>query len=86
VVAGEVRVHAVSRAQLAQGLGLAEALVAAGLASSKADARRGLQGGGYSLNGERLDAERSLGPGDLLADRYVVLQKGKKNYAMLELQ
>ncbi len=86
VVAGEVRVHPVSRAELTSGLALVDALVAAGLASSKADARRGLQGAGYSLNGERLSAERNLVPDDLLADRYVVLQKGKKNYAMLEVR
>ena len=86
VVAAEVPVHAVSRVELERGYDVVDALVAAGLASSKADARRGLQGAGYSLNGERLSAERSLGPGDVLANRFVVLQKGKKNYAMLEVR
>jgi len=85
VVAGEVRVHPVPRALLEAGYPVADALVATGLASSKADARRGLSGGGYSLNGERLAEERALGPGELLAGRYVVLQKGKKHYAMLVL-
>jgi len=61
-----------------------DALVGAGLASSKADARRGLSGNGYSMNGERLAAERMLGTGDLLAGRFIVLQKGKKHYAMID--
>src|ERR1051326_7281413 len=43
-VAAEVRVLPVTRRQLDAGFPLAEALVGAGLASSKADARRGLQG------------------------------------------
>ena len=29
------------------------------------------------------DAARMIGPDDLLVGRYVMLQKGKKNYAML---
>jgi tyrosyl-tRNA synthetase len=84
LVAGEVRVHRVSQAELSAGLAIADALVGAGLASSKADARRGIQGAGYSVNGERLSAERTLGSDDLLAGRYIVLQKGKKNFALVE--
>jgi tyrosyl-tRNA synthetase len=85
LVAGEVPVEPVARAELERGLPVVEALVTAGLASSKADARRGLEAKGFSLNGERLDAERVIGTNDLLAGRYLVLQKGKKNYAMLEV-
>ncbi|HEV8151211.1 MAG TPA: hypothetical protein VGP61_13595, partial [Gemmatimonadales bacterium] len=86
LVAGEVRVHRVSLRELSAGLPIAEALVGAGLASSKADARRGIQGAGYSVNGERLSAERSLSSADLLAERYVVLQKGKKHFALIEVR
>lgn len=64
-------------------LSLLDALVSAGLASSKADARRGLEQKGFSVNGEVATSGRSLSDTDLLAGRYVVLQKGKKNYAML---
>jgi tyrosyl-tRNA synthetase len=84
VVAGEVQVLPVGRDRLAAGLPLAEALVGAGLASSKADARRGLQGNGFAVNGAKLSADRPLGPGDLLAGRYIVLQKGRKHYAMID--
>ena len=85
LVAGEVTLRQVSRAELETGLATIDALLSAGLASSKADARRGIEGAGYSVNGERLPADRKLGIADLLAGRYVVLQKGKKNYAMLEV-
>ena len=64
-------------------MSLVDALVTAGLASSKAEAKRGLEQKGFSVNGEAAAAGRSLVEEDLLAGRYVVLQKGKKNYAML---
>ena len=84
VVAGEGQVLPVPRDRLAAGFPVAEALVGAGLASSRADARRGLQGSGFAVNGDKLSAERALGPADLLAGRYIVLQKGRKHYAILD--
>jgi tyrosyl-tRNA synthetase len=86
VVAGEVVVHPVQAADLATGVPLVDALIGTGLAASKADARRGLQQSGYAVNGDRVPAERVLGPGDVLAGGYIVLQKGRKNYAMLEVR
>jgi tyrosyl-tRNA synthetase len=74
----------VARTALEAGYPVADALVATGLASSKADARRGLSSNGSSVNGERLAAERTLGADDLLAGRFIVLQKGKKHYAMID--
>ncbi len=85
LLAGEVPVQPVARAELERGLPVVDALVTAGLASSKADARRGLDAKGFSLNGERLDGDRVVGTTDLLTGRYLVLQKGKKNYAMLDV-
>lgn len=83
-VAKEVAVVQVTRAELEAGYPAVDALVGTGLASSKADARRGIHGSGYRVNGERLAAERALGAGDLLAGRFIVLQKGKKHYAMID--
>ena len=83
-VASEVHTVPITRAALEAGYPVADALVATGLASSKADARRGLSGNGYSVNGEKLGTERALGAGDLLAGRFIVLQKGKKHYAMID--
>jgi tyrosyl-tRNA synthetase len=66
------------------GLPITDALLRAGLASSKGDARRGIQGGGFSVNGEVVaSAERRLEPTDLIAGRYVMLQKGRRNHALL---
>ena len=86
MVAGEVRVLAVDRKQLAAGFALVDALIGTGLATSKAEARRGLSSNGFSLNGEKIGAERPLGAADLLAGRYIVLQKGKRSYALVEVR
>lgn len=87
VIAGEVPTSALDAETLAQGLPVVDALVSAGLATSKADARRGIQQQGFSVNGIRLaEADRRLTAGDLLHGRYVVLQKGRKNYAMMEVR
>ena len=63
------------------GLALVDVLVRAGLASSKADARRGLQAGGYYVNGEQVaDPGRHLTADDFAGRDWVLLRKGKKNY------
>jgi tyrosyl-tRNA synthetase len=65
-------------------------LVESGLAKSKAEARRGIQGRGFYLNDVpiedvdlRLGEDGFKGPPD---DRYVMLRKGKKNYVRLVLE
>jgi tyrosyl-tRNA synthetase len=83
VLASEIPTVRVPRAELA-GLSAVDALVRSGLASSKSDARRGIAGKGFLVNGEPIAApERTLGPGDLLHGTYVMLQKGKRNHALL---
>jgi tyrosyl-tRNA synthetase len=83
VLAGEIPSARLSREELL-GLTAADALVKASLATSKGDARRGIQGKGFSLNGEAIAAaDRKLAEGDLLAGRYVMLQKGRRSYALL---
>ncbi len=77
----------VSRAQLPDGLPVIEVLVASGLASSKADARRGIQGKGFYLNGRPIDdVELRIGEDSLQGppeERFLILRKGKKNYVRL---
>ncbi len=60
-----------------------EGLVRVGLASSKAEARRGIEGGGYSLNGDKLTEDRTLTASDILHGRYILLQRGRRHYAVL---
>ena len=65
-----------------QGLGILDALVACGLAASKGEARRLIQQGGISLDGEKAaDPTAVLAAGML--EKGIVIKKGKKVYHTL---
>ncbi len=70
----------VARSELLDdGLTLVDLLERTGLATSKKEARRIIDGGGAYVNNVRqTDAGRTLVPADLLHDRYVVLRKGSR--------
>jgi tyrosyl-tRNA synthetase len=65
------------------GVTLAAALAATPLASSLSDARRTIDQGAASVNGEVVRADRPLAESDLLYDRWILLRKGKRNYHLL---
>jgi tyrosyl-tRNA synthetase len=68
-------------------LTLVDAVVRAGLAKSKSEARRSIEQGGIYLNQQRVkDVDRRIAPGDWLADRNILLRKGKKDYALLRVE
>jgi tyrosyl-tRNA synthetase len=77
-----------SRDRLAgEGLALVDALVEAGLAKSKGEARRTISQGGAYVNNRRADrVEACLGPDDLASESVMVLRCGKKNYALLRFR
>jgi tyrosyl-tRNA synthetase len=61
-------------------------LVASGLVESKSAARRAIADGGAYLNNAKItDPEAPIGPVDLLHDRWVVLRRGKRSLAAVEL-
>jgi tyrosyl-tRNA synthetase len=61
-------------------------LVAAGLVKSKGDARRTIAEGGAYLNNERVtDPELVPGAGHLVAGSWLVLRRGKRNFAGVEI-
>jgi tyrosyl-tRNA synthetase len=82
--------HRISRAEFGGGMPLVEALVLTGLASSKADARRGIAGKGYYVNEVQItDAAHQLTEADLQErdrDSFVMLRKGKKTYLRLVVE
>jgi tyrosyl-tRNA synthetase len=86
----EMPTRQISRSQLGGRLPVVDLLVASGLASSKADARRGIQGKGFYLNDEpiqtidlQVDETQVQGPPER---QFIILRKGKKNYVRLMLQ
>ncbi|MFP4077754.1 MAG: tyrosine--tRNA ligase [Candidatus Izemoplasmataceae bacterium] len=66
-------------------LGLVQALVETGLASSKREARTMIKQNAISVNGEKInDTEAFIEKADALHERYTVLRRGKKHYALIK--
>jgi tyrosyl-tRNA synthetase len=69
-----------------RGTGVVDLLVESGLVKSKGEARRTISEGGAYLNNERItDAEHVPGEEDLLGGGWLVLRRGKKNLAGVEV-
>ena len=51
--------------------------------SSKGEARKMIQGNGVSINKEKVNLDKTISSTDLLLDKYILLQKGKKNYYLV---
>ena len=67
-------------------LQLVDAVVRAGLATSKGEAKRSIEGGGIYVNQERVkDVAHKIAGGDWIEGRNLLLRKGKKDYALLRI-
>ena len=75
------------RTQLAgDGMPLVDLLARSGLASSKGDARRAIQGGGIYVNNDRTaDPAYSVTTAQSIDGRFLVLRKGKKKYHLVQI-
>ena len=84
-VAGEVPTCELSTDRFGgKGLWLPELLHEAGLAQSRGQARKDVKGGGVYVNGKRIDDEQhKLTTSDLMFEKYVLLRRGKRNYAVV---
>ncbi|MBC8041397.1 MAG: tyrosine--tRNA ligase [Opitutaceae bacterium] len=86
-VVGEIPTKKITAAQLAApGLGLTDALVLAGLSQSKGQAKKDIEGGGVYINNVKCaDVAKVLTSSDLLFGKHVLLRKGKRTYAVLNV-
>jgi tyrosyl-tRNA synthetase len=84
-IAGEVPTHEIGLDRFGgEGLWLPELLHEAGLAQSRGQARKDVKGGGVYVNNRRTDDEQhKLQSGDLLFGKYLLLRRGKRNYAVV---
>lgn len=75
----------ITRVEFSQGIQAVDLLAEkSAVFTSKSEARKMIQGGGVSINKEKLgDASQVISAADLINDRYLVVQKGKKNYYLL---
>ena len=74
------------KATLSGGLSVLDLVVQVGFLASKGEARRLIQQGGLSLNGQRVaDTEQKVTEADI-KDNALLLQKGKKNFLRVVIQ
>src|SRR5690606_8697425 len=74
----------VSKAELEAGLNIIDTLSEkTGFLSSKSEARRELKANAISVNKEKVGEDYVISSKDLISDKYILLQKGKKNYFIL---
>ena len=81
-----VPTYAVDRSKLKAGVPVVELLATETTAfSSKGELRRAIKGNGLSLNKTKLtDQEYLVTEADLISGSYILIQKGKKNYNIIE--
>jgi tyrosyl-tRNA synthetase len=87
-VIAEVPNVTLSRTLLGQPTGaLIDVLIAAGLSPSKGQARKDIEAGGINVNNVRAtDIKLLLGPEHLLFGKFILLRKGKRNYALVRFE
>ena len=76
----------VTSEDISEGLDMISALAAkTGFLKSNGDARRALKENSISVNKEKVSEDFVITSKDLIADKYVLLQRGKKNYFLLKV-
>jgi tyrosyl-tRNA synthetase len=70
-----------------QGVDLVRFLAETGIMPSRGEARKMVQNGGISINRNKIeDVQFSIHSGLLLHGKYILVQKGKKNYYLVEVK
>ena len=70
-----------------EGYSLLDALIDAELSNSRGQAKKDIQGGGVNVNNQRVqETGYKLSDSDVHFDKYILLRRGKKNYAALILE
>ncbi len=82
----EVPSSEIAKETLSDGVPVVDLLVSSGLASSKADARRSIQGGGIYLNNERVLDGAVAGLPQAIVGRYFLLRKGRRQYHLMRVR
>jgi len=76
----------VSRSEFEKGIGILDFLAEkAGAFKSNGEARRMLKDNGVSINKEKIKEDYQISSKDLLNDKYILVQKGKKNYFLVSI-
>jgi len=84
LLAGELPTTRLSRGEWSDDVDLLGLLASTGVAPSKGEVRRNLAG--YRANGVQLSERSTAGFADLLAGRYLLLQRGKANHHVVVVE
>jgi tyrosyl-tRNA synthetase len=77
--------YAISNLQ--NGVNVVDLLTGTGIFPSKGEARKMIQNGGVSINREKVsDAQLLVDSSRLLHEKYILLQRGKKNYYLITVE
>ncbi len=77
----------INRNDLEEGINIVEALnEKSGFLKSNGEARRALKENSISVNKEKVNDTCTLSTTDLIADKFVLLQRGKRNYFLLKIK
>jgi tyrosyl-tRNA synthetase len=80
-----VPVHSISSEIIKQGIDIVSFLSDTGIFPSKGEARKMVQGGGISVNKEKVsDINFMIDSTALIAENFIIIQKGKKNYFLVK--
>lgn len=75
-----------SASDLEKGIDIVSFLAQLTVFPSKGEARKTIQGGGISINRKRIDSiQQTINNDFLLHDKYILIQKGKKNYYLVKV-
>ena len=66
-----------------EGMNIVDALAESGFLKSKGDARRSVKENAISINKEKVGEDFVFSADNLISDKYILLQRGKKNYFLL---
>lgn len=74
------------KSKLTAGIDVISFLAETNIFPSKGEARKTLQGGGVSINRKKVgDIQMKIDPSILLHEKYILVQKGKKNYYLVKI-
>jgi len=75
-----------TKMKINSGIDIVSFLAEANIFPSKGEARKTIQGGGISINRKKVnDVQMSIDNSLLLHDKYILVQKGRKNYYLIKL-
>ena len=77
----------INKRDLEKGIGIIEALnERSGFLKSNGEARRALKENSIAINKEKISEDYKISTKDLISNKYILLQRGKKNYFLLKVQ